>query len=115
MAPTLVYAPDGKLAFVLGSPGGGRIIGYVARALLHLIDWRESPQAALAAPHIQSLGESIDLEAGTPVAALAPALDARAAKVRVLPMESGLQAIAITADGLVGAADPRREGVAIGE
>ena len=115
MAPTLVFGTDGRLAYVLGSPGGGRIIGYVAQALLHLLDWREAPQAAVAAPHVLSLGEGVELEAGTKAAALAAALEARGQTPRIARIESGLQAIAITPDGMIGGADPRREGTVAGE
>lgn len=115
MSPTLVFGADGKLAYVLGSPGGGRIIGYVAQALLHLLDWHADPQAAAAAPHILSLGDGVELEADTAAAALEAALQARGQKTRTHPIDSGLQIIAITPSGLVGGADPRREGNVLGE
>ena len=115
MAPTLVFGADGKLAFVLGSPGGGRIIGYVAQTLLHLLDWRATPQAAVAAPHVLSLGNAVELEADTKAATLAGALEARGQLVVTRSLPSGLQAIAITPEGLVGGADPRREGNVLGE
>ncbi len=115
MSPTLIYAPDGKLAYVLGSPGGAHIIGFVAQTVLHLLDWQASPQAALATPRILSLGATIDLEAATPAANLAPALEARGQNTQILPLLSGLQVIAITPNGLIGASDPRGEGVALGQ
>lgn len=115
MAPTLVYGLDGKLSHVLGSPGGGRIIGYVAQMLVHMLDWQATPTAALAAPHILSQGNAIELEADTPAAGLAHALEARGQSIRIRPLPSGQQAIAITPDGLIGGADPRREGNVVGE
>ena len=115
MSPTLIFGRDMKLLYVLGSPGGGRIIGYVAQTLLRLLDWQADPQAAIAAPHIVSLGDVVELEAETPATALAPVLEARGQRTRIHPLGSGLQAIAITPNGLVGAADPRREGVVLGE
>ncbi|MFN6954686.1 MAG: gamma-glutamyltransferase [Acetobacteraceae bacterium] len=119
MSPTLVLDAEGRLVAVLGSPGGARIIHYVARATVALLDWGMAPQAAAALPHVGTIGTALDLEAGTPLAALAPALTARGHAVRLMPMPSGLQIIAVSPEGasprLRGGADPRREGVVLGD
>jgi len=115
MAPTLVFDRAGRLRFVLGSVGGARIIGDVTQALVELLDWGVDPAAAAAAPHVSSLDDSADLEAGTTAAALAPALAARGQKVRSYTSISGLAIIALSPEELSGGADPRREGVAVGD
>ena len=119
MSPTLVLDAEGRLLAVLGSPGGARIIHYVVRATVALLDWGMEPQAAAALPHVGTIGTTLDLEAGTPLAALAPALTARGHAVRLMPMPSGLQIIAVSPEGafprLRGGADPRREGVVLGD
>ena len=38
MSPTIVLR-DGRPALVVGSPGGSRIIGYVAQAIVAHLDW----------------------------------------------------------------------------
>jgi gamma-glutamyltranspeptidase/glutathione hydrolase len=61
------------------------------------------------------LGANVLLEANTEAASLAQALTARGEHVAVEPIPSGEQAIMRTKAGLVGTADPRGEGVALGE
>jgi gamma-glutamyltranspeptidase/glutathione hydrolase len=115
MAPTLVFDHAGQLELVVGSAGGARIIGYVAQALVEMLDWGRGPAQALAAPHVLSIGDAAELEADTQAVQLGPALASRGQKIVVRPLLSGSAAIAVTPSGLAGSADPRREGVARGE
>ncbi len=115
MAPSFVFDTDGRLEAAVGSQGGGRIIGYVALALLRMLDWHETPQQAAAAPRMQTLGGPVELEAGTTAAGLADGLRALGHQVVVAPIDSGFQGIAVTRDGPIGGADPRREGIAAAE
>jgi gamma-glutamyltranspeptidase/glutathione hydrolase len=115
MSPTIVLK-DGKPAFAIGSPGGSNIIPYVAQALVALIDWRMNMQEAVALPHLSNRFGRYDLEAGTTAEALSDDLAALGYEVRVGEMNSGLHGVAFGADGrLEGGADPRREGVAVGD
>jgi len=119
MAPTVVFAPansegEAKPLYVLGSPGGARIIPYVAWALIGLLDWRLDVQTAVAMAHIANLNGATELEAGTGLVALAPALTGLGHTLRIHDMNSGLHAIRIGDGELQGGVDPRREGVALG-
>ncbi|WP_038181163.1 gamma-glutamyltransferase [Vibrio rhizosphaerae] len=114
MAPTIVLK-DGQPYLAIGSPGGSRIIGYVAQALIAHLTWGQDIQQALNMPHIVDRFGPIDLEQGTRAEQLKPALEKMGYHVNIQALNSGLHAIRLTKDGLEGAADPRREGVAIGE
>jgi gamma-glutamyltranspeptidase/glutathione hydrolase len=115
MAPTLVLR-DGQPVLLLGSPGGSRIIQYVAEVLVRVLDYGMDPRAAIAAPHHTHLGGRTALEQALADGPLPGALERLGHTVQVSPQASGLHAIAIDpATGrLSGAADPRREGLAAG-
>lgn len=115
MAPTLVFDAFGRLYAVVGSPGGSQIIGYVAKTLVALLDWKMDPQAAVDLGNFGSRNGPTELEKGTEAEGWKAALEARAHEVRLLEMTSGIQAIVKTPEGFVGGADGRREGVAIGD
>ena len=115
MAPTIVYDARGRVFMVAGSGGGPAIINHVVKALLGVIDWQLDPQAAIALPNFGSRNGPTELEAGTFVAALAPRLRALGHVVTVVDDPSGAQAIVRTKEGWIGGADPRREGVVMGD
>ncbi len=69
----------------------------------------------MALPNFGSRNGPTELENDTPVAKLEGKLQALGHSTRVIDMTSGLQAIVRTASGWVGGADPRREGVVLGD
>ncbi|WP_062263718.1 gamma-glutamyltransferase [Endozoicomonas arenosclerae] len=114
MAPTIVMDKSGKPYIVLGSPGGSRIISFVAKALIAHIDWGMDIQEAINLPHMLNPFGMYELEQGTEAVQLKTELEKLGYPVKVRELNSGLHGIVITEDGLEGGADPRREGVAIG-
>lgn len=115
MAPTLVFDAGGRLHAVLGSPGGSRIINYVARTLVALLDGQADPAAVLALPHVGNRNGATEIERGRVPDALAQELERRGHAVQRSDMTSGLHLIVRNVDGWLGAVDPRREGVARGD
>ena len=113
MAPTIVMN-DGAPVLAIGSPGGSRIIGYTASAIIAHLDWGLDVQQAVSLPHAVNRFGTYDVEEGTQAVALVPALEAMGYEVNIRDLNSGLHAIAI-GDDLQGGADPRREGIALGE
>ncbi|MQX35392.1 gamma-glutamyltransferase [Roseospira navarrensis] len=114
MSPTIVLR-DGAPVLLIGSPGGSRIINYVANAVVGILDWDMDPQVAVSMGHVVNRNGPTEVEQGTPAQAYADQLLALGHEVTARPLESGLHAILIRDGQLIGAADPRREGVAVGE
>ena len=115
MAPTVVLKA-GKPFLITGSPGGSRIISYVARTIFHILEWGLDPQAALNSGHIVNRNGVTELEEGTDAIKLKEGLESLGHKVKVRNLNSGLHSILFAEDGtLIGAADPRREGLVMGE
>ncbi|TMH68233.1 MAG: gamma-glutamyltransferase family protein [Betaproteobacteria bacterium] len=115
MAPTMVFDEKGKLTMVIGSPGGHSIINYVALTLVNVLDWNMDIQKAIDAPRAGSRNGPTELERGTRLERLAPELERMGHSVRIRAEASGLHGIVRTTTGWAGGADPRREGVALGD
>ena len=115
MSPTIVFGPDGKFAIATGSPGGPAIIDFVAQSLIAMIDGGLGPQDAAALPHPLNLNSPTILEKGTTLEALAPQLAAMGHTVVTRDLESGLHIVERVRGGYIGGADPRRDGVALGD
>lgn len=122
MAPTLVFdKATGQLVMSAGSPGGALIIHYTAKTLYGVLDRGMTPQQAIDLPNFASVGGKVPvlLESGRFDAATMDGLKARGHALKEIDMTSGLQAIQVKREGgattLLGGADPRREGVVMGE
>lgn len=110
MSPTIVLK-DGRPVLVTGSPGGSRIISAVLQVLINSIDYSMNVAAAVSAPrlHHQWLPDEVRVEHGFPEATLA-ALRAKGHRVIEPLGQTSANSIAVTADGLLGAPDPRTRG-----
>ena len=120
MAPTLVFdKASGQLVMSGGSPGGALIIHFTAKTLYGVLNWGLLPQQAIDLPNFASLNGPTLLEEKRFSPATVEALRARGAEVREQAMTSGLQAITRgQAHGMplwLGGADPRREGLVMGD
>ena len=113
MAPIMVFNKDNSLKLIVGSPGGSRIINYVAQTIIGVLDWQLDPQEAINLPKVTNRNNVTTLERNTSAELLKPLLEKKGHKVILRDLNSGIHAIEITSSDLVGGADPRREGVVI--
>lgn len=118
MSPTIVFKEE-KFVLGLGSPGGSRIVSAVTQTLSNVLDHGLSLSAAVAAPRIHCENSGVQLE-GRISRDTAEKLVMRGKKVNLRKefdiYFGGVHAVAKAAskEGLCGAADPRRDGVAKG-
>jgi gamma-glutamyltranspeptidase / glutathione hydrolase len=115
MAPVIVLDSEGNTRLVIGSRGGARIIGYVLKALIGVLDWDLDIQSAIALPNAVHRGTALEIERGTSLERHRGALESLGHHVSVTRLTSGLHGIERTAEAWRGGADPRMEGVAIGD
>jgi gamma-glutamyltranspeptidase / glutathione hydrolase len=120
MAPLVVLNHSKELRLLLGSPGGSRIIAYVARALVAILDQEQDIQRAFQLPNIANRNGYTEIEnlVANPLLAqdLLKGLKALGHKgARLNDMNSGLHGILVKDKQLIGAVDPRREGLAVGD
>ena len=112
MAPTIILK-NNKPVYILGSPGGSNIIGYVVNAIVSMIDWKNNAQEAASVAHGINKFGTYYLEKNTIMSKLLPSLEAMKYKVKLRSFSSGLNIIHIN-DKLYGGSDHRREGIAVG-
>jgi len=112
MSPTIVMK-DGTPYLLIGSPGGSRIINYVAESIVAILDWGMIPATAFSLPHVVNRNGATDVE--TSGEGYVTELEALGHTVKTRDLNSGLHAILIQDGKLIGAADPRREGKAMGQ
>lgn len=113
MSPTIVFEKQSPY-LLIGSPGGSRIINYVAKTLVVILDWGLDPQAALNLGHFVNRNGATELEQDTGAETYRDPLQALGHDIDIAVHNSGLHAILIRDEALIGAADPRREGIALG-
>ena len=115
MSPTVVEK-DGAIFLVTGSPGGPRIISTTLQSILNVVDFGMEIDAAVSSPriHHQWIPHRVYVEEAMPEA-IVEGLRARGHEVQSRRAWSASESIRVDADGWhLGAADPRRDGLAVG-
>ncbi len=114
MAPTLIFDEEKKLIGIVGSPGGSRIICYVAKVIFDILYLNKEPSAAIDSIHLCSRSKFSEIEDSKNNQDLINYLKIKGHSVKVKKMTSGVNMIWRRKDYWQGVADPRREGYAIG-
>lgn len=110
--PVMLFAADGKPVAVVGASGGTDPIGDVVRTLSGIVTG-DAPGAAIARPAVSLVGDSVELEAGTPVAWLDRALRRRGHETRIVAHAGGVQAVRWGPRGLEAATESRHHQVVL--
>ena len=125
MSPTVILR-NGRLVMVVGAAGGGPIPDFVTQTVVGVLLDRMNPFVAMSQPHYSGqqitsncsgvIGPPSEVESGTPATDLLEDLRAkRHPCARTATLSSGSAAIQVHgSDRYVGAADPRRDGIAMG-
>ncbi len=113
MSPTIVLDANGDFELATGSPGGNSIIAYTAKSLVGMLDWGLSPEDAAALPNVVARGDTVNIEEGFDEAIMAELRDRGFTIQGGRGENSGIHIVRELEDGtLIGAADPRRDGIA---
>lgn len=116
MSPFMVFDQNDQLIAAIGSPGGSRIINYVAQSLLVNLNHNLPLQEVVNLPHISNRNSTTELEENSRAAELAPELEALGHIVKIRDLNSGLHGVRRDENGIWhSAVDKRREGSALGE
>jgi gamma-glutamyltranspeptidase/glutathione hydrolase len=115
MSPTIVLDPQGTPVLAVGSAGGSTIIGATLKVIVGVLDWSLDAQQAIDLPNVLNRNGPTELEKNQKLEALGGELGKLGDPVHFIDIPSGLTAIRRTGAGLDGGADPRRDGVALGD
>lgn len=115
MAPTIVFDTERHVTAVLGSPGGSRIILYVLKTLIGLIDWGLDAQQAADLLNFGSQGSVLELEPDWSTVPLSLSLKPIGHTIVPSLMNSGVHILTRREGHIEGGADARREGAALGD
>jgi len=114
MSPMIVFDENEQPLFIIGSPGGKKIIPYVARVLYEVLFFNSALVMSIEQPHILNTGRQLEIEKGASQNVF-DALESMGHQPVFKSQTSGLHAISRRNNGWVGVADPRREGTAKGD
>lgn len=115
IAPVLVFNQQHQVHAISGSPGGAEIICYVAKNLILMLDMNMTPDRASSFANLCAANTQPVMESVLQSQPYLSDLTKRGENIRLKDMVSGVTNILRGAANIwYGAADPRREGVALG-
>jgi gamma-glutamyltranspeptidase/glutathione hydrolase len=114
MSPTFVFDQKNQLIMALGSPGGAKIIQFVVKTLIAHLDWQLDIAKAIHSPNFIAMGDRLYLEENSTLVSLEKPLNRLGHSVKITKLTSGVNGFTRDASGLLGSADQRRDGLALG-
>lgn len=117
MSPLMVFNSNHQLDVLAASPGGSAIICYVAKNIIQMLDFDWNPARSAASGNLCVIGNQVTLEADSDLTSFGPFLEKRGESIQFSDqLTSGETNIKRDPKGgWWGGADPRREGLAIGD
>lgn len=116
MSPSIIFDKEtNELVALAGSPGGAAIIHYTAKTIVGMLNWKLNAQEAINLPNFVNYNGPSVLEEERFPDSIVRELEEKGHQITLRPLTSGIQAIQVTEGGFFGGADPRREGVVMGD
>ena len=114
MSPVFIFNKKGNLEYIIGSPGGARIIPYVLKTIIAVLDWKIPLNEAVALANFNKMFDKLEIEENTELVDYQADLESIGHKVIIRDLTSGIHAIKIKDGILSSGVDPRRDGGAAG-
>lgn len=114
MSPVFIFDKKDNIRYIIGSPGGARIIPYMLKTIIAILDWNINLNQAIALPNFNKMFDKLEIETDSELIDYQIDLESIGHKVLIRDLTSGIHAIEIKDGKIFSGVDPRRDGQAAG-